>query len=60
MLSSVLAHKDPRPRMKGYHELPPFVCPGCEKEVTPELEASDAEELAALSAANQKKELRVH
>jgi len=60
VLSSVLEHTDPRPWMKGYHELPPFVCPGCKKEVTPELEASDAEELAALSAANQKKELRTH
>ena len=58
VLSSILCHKDPRPRMKGFHHLPPFVCPCCLKDVTPELEASDAARLAQLSETDQKKDIR--
>ena len=58
VLSSILCHTDPRPRMKGFHHLPPFVCPCCLKDVTPELEASDAARLAQLSETDQKKDIR--
>ena len=59
VLQSVLCHVDPRPRMKRL-DLPPFRCPCCDKEITPELMTQEIDEFSKLSAPQQKIAVREH
>ena len=60
VMQSLLAHVDPRPRMKGFESIDPLACPCCLKKITPELMATEAADFAKLSEPQQAEALRVH